>query len=200
LLEVLTIGHSTLSYEEFLRLLREAGATALADVRSSPYSRHFPQFNGATLKNELRLDKVAYVFLGFELGGRPQKPELFCEGVADYEKMAAEENFKAGINRVLLGSSKYRIALMCSEHNPLDCHRCLLVGRALFEAGATVKHILSSGNLISQTEIEQQLMDEYAHRDDMFDKGRDEIANAYRKRSRQVSYRATIQNRITAAE
>lgn len=198
--EILTIGHSTLEYEEFLRLVREAGVTAIADVRSFPRSRHYPQFNGTDLRNELRIDKIAYAPLGFELGGRPHKPELFFEGIADYEKMAAEDNFKIGINRVLSGASKYRIAMMCSEHNPLDCHRCLLVGRVLHETGATVKHILSSGNLISQTEIEQQLMDEYAHRDDMFDKGRDEIANAYRKRSRQVSYRATIQNRITAAE
>ena len=72
--------------------------------------------------------------------------------------MAGDEKFKAGIQRVIDGAEKFRIALMCSEHNPLDCHRCLLVGRALFEAGVSVQHILSGGHQISQTDIEDQLV------------------------------------------
>ncbi len=66
---ILTVGHSTLSYEAFLRLIRSAGVTAVADVRSAPYSRHHPHFNRDMLRDELKLDGVAYVFLGEELGG-----------------------------------------------------------------------------------------------------------------------------------
>lgn len=187
--EVLTIGHSSLDYESFLRLLREAKVTAVADVRSSPYSRS-EHFNRETLKKELHLDGISYVFLGDELGGRPKRPEFYCEGIADYEKMAGDENFKAGIERVIQGSGKYKIALMCSEHNPLDCHRCLLVGRALFESGLSVRHILSSGSIISQDEVEDKLVKECGHGgDDMFAKGRARIADAYRERARLVSYR-----------
>jgi len=85
-LEVFTIGHSTLPYERFIALLRHAGVDAVADVRTSPFSRHFPQFNRDTLKSKLRLDGVSYVFLGRELGGRPRDQMLYCDGVADYEK------------------------------------------------------------------------------------------------------------------
>ena len=162
----------------------------LADVRSSPSSRHFPQFNRDTLKDELRKDGIAYVFLGAELGGRPQNREFYCEGAADYEKMAADNNFKAGIDRVLSGAERYHIALMCSEHNPLDCHRCLLVGRALVERGAAVSHILSNGKTISHHQIEEQLIKECGHGGkDFFAQGQERLAEAYRERVRKVSYR-----------
>src|ERR1700722_20120562 len=93
------IGHSTLPYERFLELLRRCSVTAVADVRTAPYSRHSPQFNKDTLRNELRHDGIAYVFLGQELGGRPKDKQLFCEGVADYEKMARVADFAKGLDR-----------------------------------------------------------------------------------------------------
>src|SRR5882672_4105858 len=85
--EVLTIGHSTLPYERFLALLRRSQVTAIADVRTAPYSRHSPQYSKSALRDSLRHDDVAYVFLGAELGGRPTDKCLFCDGVADYEQM-----------------------------------------------------------------------------------------------------------------
>ncbi len=193
-LEVLTIGHSTLDYESFLTLLREAKITAVADVRSTPYSRN-EEFNRDVLKKELASDGISYVFLGAELGGRPENADFYCEGVADYEKMASDEKFKSGIKRVVEGAEKYRIALMCSEHNPLDCHRCLLVGRSLFKSGVSVRHIVSNGRQILQSELEEQLVRECGHGlDDMFAKGRTRIADAYRERARQVSYRKPNQS------
>lgn len=188
--EVFTIGHSTLDYESFLALLKDARITAVADVRTSPASRHFPHFNRDALKEELRRDKIAYVFLGNELGGRPKDSQFYCDDVADYEKMATDERFILGIDRVIDGTAKYRIALMCSEHNPMDCHRCLLVGRALLERGLKVNHILQNGKQISQEQIEEQLVRECGHgSDDMFAKGRARIADAYRERARQISFR-----------
>jgi hypothetical protein len=92
----------------------------IADVRSSPFSRHQPQFNKDDLRQELRLDNIDYAFLGDELGGRPKSDDLFCEGIADYEKMARTPEFEQGLGRVIKGASKYRIALMCSEHDPND--------------------------------------------------------------------------------
>ena len=89
---VLTIGHSSHSYERFLALLRGAGATAIADVRTSPYSRHFPQFSDEPLKAALSRDGVAYSFLGRELGSQPQDGRYYRDGVADYELMAAARN------------------------------------------------------------------------------------------------------------
>src|SRR5690242_5342765 len=116
--EVLTIGHSTLSWDRFIALLRTAGVTAIADVRTSPYSRLNPHFNREELREQLRLDGVSYVFLGKELGGRPSERRFYCDGVADYEKMAQSIDFGKGVDRLVDGAKKYRIALMCSERDP----------------------------------------------------------------------------------
>jgi len=188
-LSVLTIGHSTHTYYRFLELLRSAGVTAVADVRSAPYSRHRPQFNADNLKLELQADGVAYSFLGRELGGRPAEKRLYQEGVADYNKMAVQPNFTHGLTRVLDGARKFRIALMCSEQDPLDCHRCLLVGRALCKHDANVSHILSTGNLISQVEIEEQLLRMAKRQDgDLFMTRDERLATAYFERGRKVAF------------
>jgi uncharacterized protein (DUF488 family) len=188
-IEVLTIGHSSLPYERFLALLRKANVTAIADVRSSPHSRRFPHFSQDQLREELRLDGVSYVFLGKELGGRPEARALYCDGVADYEKMANTPEFAAGLERVMNGAKTYRIALLCSERDPLDCHRCLLVGRALAERGVRVGHILDDGTVAPHAQIERKLL-ELASRDadDMFASGKDQLAAAYRERARKVAF------------
>lgn len=176
-------------YEEFVQSLRSASVTAVADVRSTPFSRRNPQFNRDTLQQELRMDGIAYVFLGNELGGRPKERQYFCDGVADYEKMAKSSDFERGVSRVLEGSKQYRIALMCSEHDPLECHRCLLVGRALHERGATVKHILSNQLFLDQAEVERRLI-QLSRQDsaDLFQSYRERVAEAYRKRANKVAY------------
>jgi len=187
--EVLTVGHSTLPYERFLSLLRGAGVTAVADVRSTPYSRQFPHFSRDPLYEELRSDGISYVFLGKELGGRPSEEKFYCEGVADYEKMAQAPEFNAALDRVIEGAKQHRIALMCSERDPLDCHRCLLVGRALARRGVRVGHILSDGSVVRHEQIEDRLL-ELAGRtdDDLFATRSDRLAAAYRERARKVAF------------
>jgi uncharacterized protein (DUF488 family) len=187
--EVFTIGHSTLPYERFIALLRHAGVNAIADIRTSPFSRHFPQFNRDNLKSQLRLDGVSYVFLGKELGGRPRDRMLYRDGVADYEKMATCETFGEGLQRVVEGAKRYRIALMCSEHDPVDCHRCLLVSRALLKKGVRVGHILSDGTVATQAQIEDRLLElAGCNSDDLFAPREERLATAYRDRARKVAF------------
>ncbi|TPK88875.1 DUF488 domain-containing protein [Mesorhizobium sp. B2-4-12] len=186
---VWTIGHSMHTYERLLQLLRSAEITAVADVRTSPYSRHFPQFGKDALRDELRMDGIAYSFLGKELGGRPTGSQYYCDGIADYELMAKSLEFRHGIQRVLDGAQKYRVALMCSEHDPLDCHRCLLVGRALAKRGVGVKHIHPNGGILTQGEIEERLLKLESHDGgDLFMSSDERLAAAYRKRARKVAY------------
>jgi uncharacterized protein (DUF488 family) len=193
--KVLTIGHSTLSFETFLSMLKAAGVTAVVDVRSSPVSRRMPHFNRDELEAALNEHGVEYRFLGKELGGRPRASDLYCDGIADYEKMAREPAFETGLKRVIKGAKEHTIALMCSEHNPLDCHRCLLVGRALAERNIPVGHILSSGQIIEQRDIEEKLLALIdTPMNDMFDShratgGEGRLAVAYRQRSLAVAYR-----------
>lgn len=186
---IYTIGHSTHSTEQFLNLLRRHSITAVADVRTLPYSRHYPQFNRESLKQELRSNGISYVFLGKELGGRPSERRFYCEGVADYEKMAQTADFGKGIDRVLEGAAKYRIALMCSERDPLDCHRCLLVSRALAHRGVNVTHILDNGYAANQDEIEDRLLKVSGRNvDDFFAPRSERLAVAYRERARKVAF------------
>ena len=92
-----------------------------------------------------------------ELGGRPQRAELYTEGVADYEKMAASPEFRVGLDRLMEAAARHRLAVMCSEADPLHCHRCLLVGRALAAEGADVRHVLASGAVMTHAETEDRL-------------------------------------------
>lgn len=128
---ILTIGHSKHTLQRFVALLQRARVTTVADVRSAPVSRFLPHFNKDRLAASLAECGVAYVFLGKDLGGRPERPDLFTGGVADYEKMAQIPSFRSGLERLVAGAKHHRIAAMCAEAEPLDCHRCLLVGRAL---------------------------------------------------------------------
>jgi uncharacterized protein (DUF488 family) len=186
---IFSIGHSTHTYERFLGLVRKAGVTAIADVRTSPFSRHFPHFNRDPLKSELRADGIVYSFLGKELGGRPTDRQFYCDGVADYERMARSPGFAHGLQRVLEGAQKYRVALMCSEHDPLDCHRCLLVGRALTGRGVVVKHIIANGAILDHRDIEARLLkSEGRESTDLFLSPDELLAEAYRKHARKVAY------------
>jgi uncharacterized protein (DUF488 family) len=199
-LTVFTIGHSTHSYEHFLCLLRASNVTAVADVRTTPFSRHFPHFNEDTLRSELKLDGISYVFLGNELGGRPSRRNFYCDGIADYEKMAKTEAFASGINRIIEGAKTFRVALMCSEHDPLDCHRCLLVGRALSEGGVRLAHILGDNSLVSQKEIEKRLLDLTGRsNEDLLMTPSERLSAAYRDRSLKVAYVEPSSDRKTHA-
>lgn len=190
MIEILSIGHSTLSYAELLARLQRAGVTAIADVRSTPYSRIFPQFSRETLRAALTADEIAYVFLGKELGGRPNDRKCYTGGIADYEKMAHSPNFSNGLDRLEQGARQYRIAMMCSERNPLDCHRCLLVGRALVARGHGVRHLIDEAGL-TQGEIEATLLSlADKAEDDMFASRAERLDDAYRSRARKVAYAA----------
>ena len=146
---ILTIGHSKHTLQRFVALLQRARVNTVADVRSAPVSRFLPHFNKDRLAASLAECGVAYVFLGKDLGGRPERPDLFTGGVADYEKMAQIPSFRSGLERLVAGAKHHRIAAMCAEADPLDCHRCLLVCRALAAESMDVGHILASGAIVA---------------------------------------------------
>jgi uncharacterized protein (DUF488 family) len=98
------------------------------------------------------------VFVGKELGGRPEDPSCYENGKVQYDRLAATELFKSGIDRVLVGAQKYRVALMCAEKEPLNCHRTLLVGRVLENRGTSIMHILSDGSVEPQDRTMSRLI------------------------------------------
>jgi uncharacterized protein (DUF488 family) len=194
-----TIGHSAHPYERLVELLRGAGATAVADVRTAPHSRRFPHFNRGVIEARLRLDGIAYSFLGAELGGRPKGSHYYRDGVADYERMAAAPQLQQGLRRVMEGLGSYRIALMCAERDPRDCHRCLLVSRALLERGLNSRHILPDGRLVSQAEIEEELLATSGRgQDDLFASRQERLAAAYRERGRKIAFAVAVAGQTDA--
>ncbi len=190
---ILTVGHSTHSWDRFQALLNAGGVTAVADVRTSPWSKHTPQFNKDALAERLKTIGVAYVFLGDALGGRPSETRLFDDGVADYEAMAGEPTFKAGLDRVRKGAETHVVAMMCAEQEPLDCHRCLLVSRQLRALGSAVAHILPDGRIEAHEQTERRLLVcEGLDHEDIFESPTDRLERAYRQRARKVAFAETV--------
>lgn len=159
--QLFTVGHSNLNIEEFIDLLREYRVNAIADVRSHPYSGYLAHFNRDLLKFELLKAKIKYVFLGEELGARPKDLSCYINGKALYTKIADSDSFKVGIQRILTGLDKYSIALMCSEKEPLSCHRTILICKHLRQFEIKIDHIIDRHNLESHSQLEDRLLDLY---------------------------------------
>ena len=150
-----TIGHSNQTIEEFLALLAQRDIEALVDVRSAPYSRYVPHFNKRELQQAVQDAERHYVYLGNELGGRPDDPALLDdEGHARYDLIAKTDAFESGIARLKEGVARYRVAAMCSEEDPTDCHRRLLVGRVMRRDGYQVLHIRGDGEIMDDAHLD----------------------------------------------
>ena len=158
--KVFTVGHSNHTLEAFVELLREHRVDALADVRSAPYSRFNPQFNREPFAAALKEQGIRYVYLGRELGGRSDNFECYDEeGRIVFDRVAATETFKRGLARVVAGAARHRIALMCAEKEPLECHRTLLVACELDRRGVDVDHIHADGGLEPHDQAMNRLID-----------------------------------------
>jgi len=154
---VFTIGHSNHEEQAFLDLLERHEIDVVADVRSQPYSKYTKQFNSDQIKQALAGAGINYVYLGRELGGRPDAPEFYdAEGHVRYDRVAESPQFRQGIERLEKGIQKFRVALMCSEENPAECHRNLLVGRVLGRRGVELVHIRGDGRLQTQAELDRE--------------------------------------------
>lgn len=153
---IFTIGHSNHPAEHFVDLLRQHGIATLADVRSLPYSRWAPQFRKEALARSLGDARIEYVFLGRELGGRPDGAEFYtADGKVDYARRALAVDFQAGIAQLLELVRSRPTAIMCAEEDPGRCHRRLLVTPALVERGIVVDHIRGDGRLESEGAVQE---------------------------------------------
>lgn len=151
---VFTVGHSNHALETFLELLHQHQIDVLVDTRSRPSSRYVPHFNHDALRPAVEQSGARFVFLGQELGGRPDGAAFYDdEGHVRYDMVAQTPEFLNGVAKVERGASQHRIALLCSEENPAICHRRLLIGRVLSERGTQVVHIRGDGRLQTEAEL-----------------------------------------------
>lgn len=152
--KIFSIGHSNHPIEKFISLLRQNNIELVVDTRSQPYSKFAPQFSTPSIEAALKTNGIDYLFLGKELGGRPQEPEFYdSEGHVLYWKLANTARLREGLQRLEDQAKKKRVAIMCSEEDPTCCHRRLLVGKVLSGRGTSLEHIRSDGRLQMDAEL-----------------------------------------------
>ena len=154
-----TIGHSNHPAPRFIELLQEAGIHLVIDTRSVPYSRHVPTYNRETLSQNLARHDIEYRFMGDTLGGRPTAPAL-CHpgGRPNYTLMAQQPQFQRATRHLVTQARSTPMVLMCTEHDPLRCHRTLLVAHAMQKQGADVRHIRRDGRQTSHPDLLRSLV------------------------------------------
>ena len=185
---ILTVGHSNHDLEDFFRLLE--GGDVVCDVRSHPFSRRFPHFSRDALSASLKGRGLGYVWLGRELGGRVEMCRL-ADGRTDYRAAARRPEFRRGIARVVEMAEAGRApVLMCSERDPITCHRALLVCRTLRDEGMDIRHILAGGKTETHAEMEERLMDMYERPALMA--APDDLERAYDWLARKIAHRRPV--------
>ena len=195
---IFTLGHSNGTQEELLSLLRLADINCVIDVRSVPASAYTPQFNKDPLSRFLKKNGVVYMHFGEEFGAR--RHDAYVNGQVNFEKAVQTPAFQRGVDRIRHGIEKgYRIAFMCSEANPLSCHRFAMVSRYFHDNGFDIQHILHSKEIVSHEQLEQQMIESYLHKknsklkevDNMFGtyNAEQQREDAYRIKNEEIGYR-----------
>jgi uncharacterized protein (DUF488 family) len=194
---IYTIGHSNHRIDYFKELLDAYKIDCLIDVRSMPASAYNPQFNKDSLNNYLKHYKINYLHFGEEFGARHTEKDLLDDfGKVDFDKVRKTEKFLSGVNRLKIGLSKeFKIALMCSEAEPFDCHRFSMISYYLVRNGFDVKHILKDKSIIDNSELEKRLLKKYEKaipKPTLFDSKVlsliEQLNLAYRLRNMEVAY------------
>ena len=193
-----TVGHSNHSQDEFIRLLNTHRVNCVVDVRSVPVSSHNPQFNQEQLGWFLREKNIEYQFFGKELGAR----RMDCinqDGLVDFERAIHTTSFQDGVNKLMRLLDTKTVTLMCSEAEPLECHRFALVARFFHEHGVEVFHVLKDASLVSHHSLEQKMVDTYLHAkkpvlaqvDELFGTytAEQQLLDAYRLKNKEIGFR-----------
>ncbi|MFN3480124.1 MAG: DUF488 family protein [Thermodesulfovibrionales bacterium] len=140
-----TIGHSNMDIDNFVQLLVSANIEVLVDVRSSPYSKYASQFNKGQLIKVIKANGIKYVYLGDLLGGKPSDKSCYINNEPNYDLIRKKEFYQRGLDRLMNGIAQYHVAILCSEEDPLKCHRRNLIAKDMHVRGVKVLHIRNNG-------------------------------------------------------
>ncbi len=177
---VFTVGHSNLSFDQFVKLLANFRIDLLADVRSAPYSNRFPHFSQPAFQAMLKAEGIGYLFMREELGGRPDDPDAYRrDGIVDYRARRASYAFRSGLERLLSELGQRSVALMCAEEDPLECHRFLMIGPELLRLEVRPLHVRRDCRMETQQEAENRLLKTHGFAgvagDTLFPEARDKL-------------------------
>ena len=153
---IYTIGYGSRDVDGFIAALKAHDIAYLIDVRSKPYSRYKPDFAKDALEEHLKAQDIRYIFMGDTLGGQPNDSGCYIDGKVEYDLVKQKPFYQEGISRLRQAHrQQLRVALMCSEGKPEQCHRALLIGESLIkEEGIDVAHIDENDRLITQEDVE----------------------------------------------
>lgn len=195
-----TIGHSSHNIDYFNELLNVVGVNCVVDVRSVPASAYNPQYNQNTLKHYLKSNGKHYLDFSNEFGARRKELDVYdYNEKVNFDKVRSTKLFLEGVNRLKIGLEKnLTIALMCSESNPLECHRFSMISYALVNDGISVKHILKDKNVIANSELENQLLKKFEKKlpkPDIFNSNvtlEEQIKVAYELVNQEIGYNRSL--------
>lgn len=165
---IFTIGHGNKKADFFLKELKKFNISYLVDVRSKPYSKFNTHFNQNDLKFFLKEQNIKYLFLGDLIGGLPDDKSCYDKnGKVDYKLLKDKDFFKQGLNRLITAhNNRIRVAIMCSETNPRECHRSKLIGKELLKYGIDINHIIDKNSFKTQSDLNRELFGLFANNDD----------------------------------
>ena len=194
---VLSIGHSQHEPEYFIKMLKEHNVNYVLDVRSVPYSQFASDYNRENIKALLSEHSINYSYMGNFFGARPLDKNLYSkEGYLDFKKARQSIPFIKGYNNVLKGIQQgNRIAFMCTEKDPMDCHRAILVTKAFSDSGIRVEHIMADNTIQTQEDLNLRLLNKYFPDRGQLNLFSPEIQTeaeylemAYQKRNKEIGY------------
>lgn len=165
---VYSIGHGNKSIEQFTEELKMFNIEYLIDVRTTPYSKWNQHFNQNELKYYLKEHNIEYVFLGDKIGGLPSDKSCYTpDGKIDYMLLKNKDFFQKGLERLVSANAKsIKVAAMCSETKPQECHRSKLIGKELLQQNIDMQHIINKDKLKTQSSINSDLFGLFASNDD----------------------------------
>ena len=187
----MTVGYGNMDVRDFVGRIKSLRANCIVDVRTRPYSKYNMAFNKEELRDRLNEEGITYFWFGNKLGGKYDKIK-YCDnqGRVDYEKVAESEKFIEGIKEFEQLIYKYNVCIMCSEKDPMKCHRFLLISRALKEYN--IHHIMPDFTLVKNADLEKRLFDLYGdmRQVSLFDEENAESIEelAYRKHGLKTAY------------
>ena len=159
---IFSIGYGARTQEGFINTLKMSGIDTVVDVRSIPRSKYVPHFNEDEIFDALSSEGISYLSAGDRLGGRFTDYSVYESGRVSWPKVSQSEDFRNAISSLeSLCEDGHIVAVVCSEGDPLSCHRFGLLSRTLAEDGMDVRHILTNGEVVSHEEMETRLVDKY---------------------------------------
>ncbi|WP_428075296.1 DUF488 family protein [Candidatus Avelusimicrobium luingense] len=191
---IYTIGYAGFDIDTFLTTLRRYSISVLIDVRSVPKaSEYYEAYSKENLRPFLEQNGIIYRNYAHEFGARQNNREYFTNGYLDFKKFTQTETFKSGVEKIEKGLSlNYNFVLMCAEKDPINCHRNIMVAKAMRDMGFEISHILSDGSLQTQEEMDTRLLDLYFKYPSLFDAPMDQKAmleEAYRRQNEKIGFK-----------